>query len=54
MLSDLQDAGFDVLARNHAEAILAHDFPTELSLLARVLTEFHIPLDMIGRQFEGE
>ena len=54
MLADLQAAGFDVLARNHAEAILAHDFPTELSLLTRVLTEFRISLDEIVTGGGGE
>lgn len=44
MLDTLKDAGFDILARNHAQAILAHDFPSELELLTRVLAEFRIPL----------
>lgn len=46
-LDVLHDAGFDVLAQNHAEAILAHDFPTELRLLSQVLVEFRISLDEI-------
>lgn len=53
-LSALREAGFDVLARNHAEAILAHDFPGELSLLARVLQEFRISLDEVIRGGGGE
>ncbi|MBT8418481.1 MAG: restriction endonuclease [Silicimonas sp.] len=44
MLDALRDSGFDVLTRNHAGAILAHDFPRELELLTRVVSEFRIPL----------
>lgn len=47
MLATLKDAGFDILARNHAEAILAHDFPGELDLLTRVLSEFRISLSEV-------
>ncbi|MEL7150870.1 MAG: BglII/BstYI family type II restriction endonuclease [Pseudomonadota bacterium] len=54
MLHNLEDAGFDVLTRNHAEAILAHDFPQELELLCRVLTEFRISLAEIVRGGGGE
>lgn len=54
MLDRLTDAGFDVLARNHAEAILAHDFPSELDLLTRVLTEFRISMSEIVTGGGGE
>ena len=53
-LGVLQDAGFDVMARNHAEAILAHDFPTEFDLLTRVLCEFRISLAEIITGGGGE
>ena len=53
-LATLQDAGFDVLTRNHAEAILAHDFPRELELLAQVLSEFRISLSEIITGGGGE
>ena len=54
MLDDLKQAGFDVLARNHAEAILAHDFPSDLALLTRVLIEFRISLDEVVTSGGGE
>ena len=54
MLDTLRQAGFDVLARNHAEAILAHDFPQELELLTRVLAEFRIPLSEVITGGGGE
>ena len=53
-LAALKKAGFDVLTRNHAEAILAHDFPRELELLAQVLLEFHISLAEIVTGGGGE
>lgn len=53
-LDDLRHAGFDVLTQNHAEAILAHDFPGELELLARVLVEFRISLAEIVAGGGGE
>ncbi len=54
MLDPLKDADFDVLARNHAEAILAHDFSNELALLTRVLSEFRISLSEIVTGGGGE
>ena len=54
MLETLIDRGFDVLTRNHAEAILAHDFPRELELLVRVLSEFRIPLSEVVMSGGGE
>ena len=53
-LAALHDAGFDVLTRNHAEAILAHDFPGELDLLVRVLLEFRISLTEVVAGGGGE
>jgi hypothetical protein len=53
-LAALEDAGFDVLTRNHAEAILAHDFPRELELVAQVLVEFRISLEEIITGGGGE
>jgi hypothetical protein len=41
-LGALRDAGFDVLTRNHAEAILVHDFPRELEDLVRLLLDVRI------------
>lgn len=53
-LATLRAAGFDVLTRNHAEAILAQDFPGELDLLTRVLAEFRIPMTEIVMGGGGE
>lgn len=53
-LAELRQAGFDVLTRNHADAILAHDFPGELDLLTRVLSEFRIPMTEIVMGGGGE
>ena len=53
-LAALKEAGFDVETRNHAEAILAHDFPGELALLARVLSEFRISLGEVISGGGGE
>ena len=49
MLARLQDQGFDVLTRNHADAILAQDFPVELGELVEALTTFRIGLpELVG------
>lgn len=49
MLNALRDQGFDVLTRNHADAILAHDFPDELGALVTELTSFRITAEeLIG------
>lgn len=53
-LEALHDAGFDVLTRNHAHAILAHEFPGELELLTRVLLEFRISVSEIITGGGGE
>ncbi len=47
MLGALRDQGFDVLTRNHADAILAHDFPGELSEVADALGGFQIAMDEV-------
>lgn len=41
-LSDLERAGFDVLAVNHAKAVLTTDFSEPLEELCRVLSDFRI------------
>ena len=46
MLDLLRQNGFDVLARNHAEAILLHDFEAPLHALVSVLLSF----DMKARE----
>lgn len=49
MLSGLRALGYDIMARNHALAILTHDFPQEFQQLAGVLKEFRIHLpEIIG------
>ena len=41
-LSDLIRGGFDVQSKNHAEAVLARDFPGPLVELCGVLLDFRI------------
>ena len=49
MLDELRRRGFDVLARNHAEAILRSDFAAELDELVPVLADFTLPVtELIG------
>lgn len=49
MLDRLRQAGFDVETRNHAEAILAHDFPDALAELVSALGDFRISIgEIIG------
>lgn len=49
MLAVLRDHGFDVLTRNHAEAILAHDFPDQLNQLVEALAGYRIAMaELIG------
>lgn len=49
MLRPLEDLGYDVLAKNHALAILTQDFPAELRELVAVLAEFRIGVtEIIG------
>lgn len=54
MLDQLRQTGFDILTRNHAEAILAHDFPGDLNLLCKVIAEFRISLEEVIRGGGGE
>ena len=49
MLNALRERGFDVLTRNHADAILAHDFPEALAALVDELSNFRISIrELIG------
>lgn len=49
MLDRLRDRGFDVLTRNHAEAILAFDFSAELAELVEALAGFRVHMaELIG------
>lgn len=41
-LRDLEAAGFDIRARNHAEAVLIEDFPEPLRELCDVMSDFRI------------
>ena len=41
-LAPLRDAGFDLLTRSHAGAILAHDFPDAVAGLVEALTAFRL------------
>lgn len=54
VIDALRAAGFDVLTRNHAEAILAVDFPDETAELVRALEGFRIPADEIIGSGGGE
>jgi hypothetical protein len=48
-LDALGAAGFDVLTRNHAEAILVHDFPRETEALVALLLQIRIgTAELIG------
>jgi hypothetical protein len=49
MIDELRAAGFDVLTRNHAEAILLGDFSGETAELVAALKGFAIPAaELIG------
>jgi hypothetical protein len=49
MLDRLREQGFDLLCRNHAEAILAFDFADELEELVAALSAFRIHMrELIG------
>ncbi|MHC0053409.1 BglII/BstYI family type II restriction endonuclease [Actibacterium sp. D379-3] len=49
MFDALRQAGFDVMVRNHAEAILGVDFPAETAELVQALLDFSIsPAELIG------
>lgn len=49
MLERLRQAGFDIETRNHAEAILSHDFPEALTELVGALEDYQISIkEIIG------
>ncbi|MDF1856853.1 BglII/BstYI family type II restriction endonuclease [Pseudooceanicola sp.] len=49
MLNRLRDQGFDVLTRNHSDAILSFDFPDELAEIVTALSAFRISMaELIG------
>ncbi|EKE44225.1 hypothetical protein OCGS_1741 [Oceaniovalibus guishaninsula JLT2003] len=49
MLAELRARGFDILTRNHADAILSHDFADETAALAGVLADYRIGMaELIG------
>jgi hypothetical protein len=54
MLEALRARGFDVLTRNHAEAILAHDFAAETAELVAALTAHRIAIADIVAGGGGE
>ena len=54
MRERLTDLGFDVLTRNHAEAILAHDFADETARLVDCLSEFRISMTELVAGGGGE
>ncbi len=49
MLTALREMGFDVLTRNHSDAILNHDFAAEAAELVSALSAFRISMaELIG------
>ena len=54
MFEALRAAGFDVAARNHAEAILRHDFPAEATELIAALLDFALPVEELIASGGGE
>lgn len=54
MLGELRERGFDILARNHAEAILRHDFPEETAELVEALLGFELPAGELIASGGGE
>ena len=53
-LSELQESGFNIETRNHAQAILSRDFSGELDELCDVLGRFEIAPDELIRGGGGE
>jgi len=53
-LERLRGAGFDVLASNHAAAILSVDFPDETEELTRGLLSFSLPVEELIASGGGE
>lgn len=54
MLDRLRDTGFDIQTRNHAEAILASDFPDETAEAVGALLDFSMPASEILASGGGE
>jgi hypothetical protein len=54
MLQALADQGFAIASRNHAQAILAVDFPGELDALTAALLAFRIPVTELLASGGGE
>jgi hypothetical protein len=54
MLDALHNSGFDVLAKNHAEAILDRDFPDEIRELINALAAVSIPVAELIASGGGE
>ncbi len=54
MLRVLENAGFDLAARNHAEAILKGDFPDAVEGLVTALLEFRLPAREIIKSGGGQ
>lgn len=54
MLAALHDLGFDVMTRNHAEAILERDFPDEVAELVGALRDVSVPVEELIASGGGE
>ncbi|MWD26831.1 restriction endonuclease [Aquicoccus sp. SCR17] len=54
MFTTLREAGFNVMAKNHAEAILGVDFPEETAELLAALRRVSIPADELIASGGGE
>ena len=54
VLSELRARRFDVLAVNHAEAILRHDFASEAAELVAALADFALPVEELIGSGGGE
>ena len=53
-LQALREAGFDVMTRNHAEAILAHDFSEDTDALINELLRFRVSVSELVTGGGGE
>lgn len=54
MLQGLQDIGYQIASTNHAEAIVAHDFPDEIGELCAALEAFRISAEDLIASGGGE
>lgn len=54
MFDRLRERGFDVMVRNHAEAILGVDFPSETAELVEALLDVEIPVGELIASGGGE